>query len=675
MKRKTGSWRHLFAVLCLGMAGALLSYPAVASTGLTELSIEELMNIEVTSVTKKPQKLYESAAAIYVITQEDIRRSGMTNIPELLRLVPGLNVAQIGANKWAISSRGFNGLYANKLLVLIDGRTVYSPLFNGVFWDVQDTPLEDIERIEVIRGPGGTLWGANAVNGIINIITKLAKDTQGGMVSAGAGNLAHDDVTVRYGGKLNDPTYYRLYGKHFDRTGFTDAAGKTTDDAWRHEQGGFRIDREMPDGGALTLEGEAYAGRTGEMFITPSLAPPYVNAYAEDANLDGSHLLANWHRFLAGGGDISLQAYYDYTSRQSTLITLKRATYDLDFQHRLPWGERHKLIWGVGYRVTHDDNASGNSVLISFIPPSKTLYLPSAFVQDESEWWDGRLRVTVGSKFERNDYTGMEYQPNLRVLWKAAESHTLWGAVSRAVRTPSRGETAINDALQAFPSPTPGVTGLVVLFRNPELESERLTAYEIGYRGHLRNGLSLDATAFYNDYAQLLTYEPGVTFLETTLLPPHLVVPLNTGNLAYGQVYGSEVAVNWQAVKRWRLAVSFSLLRFDLQLEPGSGDVSVRDIPETSPQQQWQLHSYLDLPGDLNLDAGIYYVDGLSSQNIPSYTRLDLRLGWKPFKDMELSLAGQNLANNHHPEFTGNNFGLGGSEVPRSVYGKVTWRF
>ena len=661
---------HMYAIT--GHAAAESGTPD-GPKSLLRQSLEDLMNIEVTSAGRKPQRLSEAATAIHVISQEDIRRSGMTSIPELLRMVHGLNVAQFDANKWAISSRGFNDLYANKLLVLIDGRTVYSPLFSGVFWDVQDTPLEDIERIEVIRGPGGTLWGANAVNGVINIITKQAQHTQGGLVAIGGGALEHNGETLRYGGKFGDSMHYRVYGKHFDRTSFVDAAGRATNDAWSQDRGGFRVDREMPEGGALTLAGEAYSGRSGQMGITPSLAPPYTNAFAENTKVDGSHLRANYHRPLEGGADMSLQAYYDHTLRQTTLTSEKRDTYDLDFQHRLPWGGYHELNWGLGYRLSHDDTSSEASSLSFFTPASKTLHIYSAFAQNESTWMEDRLHFILGSKFEHNVFTGFEYQPNARLLWKTGENGALWAAVSRAVHTPSRGEAGVNIAVNASPT---GITfpsvAMATLFGNPDLKSEKLIAYEAGWRDTLHQNLSVDTTVFYNDYRNFVTFETGAPYLDNTF--SYLIVPLQMDNKAHGRVYGSEVALNWQAAEHWRLNGSFSLLRMHMTTDTGGNDASVPLVAGSNPRQQWQLHSYLDLPRNLSLDAAVYYVSSLPSQAVPAYTRLDLRLGWKPLKDMELSLAAQNLTGNHHPEF-GSSIAQLGSQVPRTVYGKVTLRF
>lgn len=663
------------ALLLCAVASAL-ACAAASGTELTKLSIEELMNIEVTSVARKPQKLSESASAVYVITQEEIRRSGMTSIPELLRLVPGLNVAQFDANKWAISSRGFNDLFANKLLVLIDGRTVYTPLFSGVFWDLQDTLLEDIARIEVIRGPGGTLWGANAVNGVINIITKKALDTQGALLTLETGNLESRQEGLRYGGKLGDSGALRVYAKHFGRGNFVDATGAIAPDQWDQQRGGFRFDYDLSGKDALTLQGEVYSGHSGQTVSEPMLTPPYVRSFADVTQVAGSYLRTHWRHVLEGGSDLSLQFYYDHTSRDPAALRERRDTYDLDFQHRSSWNARHDLIWGLGYRQTQDETSS-TRFLTWFTPANKTLKLFSAFVQDESAWLENRLHFVVGSKVEHNDFTGFEFQPNVRLLWKTGEDGALWAAVSRAVHTPSRGEIGVNVAASAFPSglpvPAPPVA-LATVLGNPNLQSEKLTAYEIGWRDKLRRDLLLDTTVFYNDYSNFVSHEMGSPYPDNPLQPAYLVVPLLTDNKAHGRVYGAELAASWQATQRWRLSGSVSLLRIDLVADSDSNDASVSQVAGGSPRQQWQLHSHLDLPHRVNLDAALYYVGGLTGQSVPSYTRLDLRLGWRPRKDLELSLAAQNLTARRHPEFSSGSGQLG-SEVPRSVVGRVVWQF
>lgn len=674
---RSGFWSSATGI-ALGMA--LLMHAAAESNtpdvqkALNRLSIEDLLNVEVTSAARKPQRLSEAAAAVHVISQEDIRRSGMTSIPELLRMVPGLSVAQFDANKWGISSRGFGDLYADKLLVLVDGRTVYSPLFSGVFWDMQDMPLEDIERIEVINGSGGTLWGANAVNGVINIITKHAQGTQGGLASLSAGRLERDGETLRYGGKMGEAGYFRIYGKHFNRGNFVDAAGADTSDKWKQQRGGFRMDLNHGDGDTLAVHGEAYSGESGGTTAGPLLVAPYAVSMPVTTRIDGGYLQAGWHRPLEQGSDLSLNFYYDHTNRQQVfqgeLSGETRDTYDIDFQHSFPWGTRHELVWGLGYRQTTDKTAS--TTFITFVEPGKTLNLYSAFVQNESAWMENRLHFIAGSKFEHNDYTGFEYQPNVRLLWKTGENSALWSAVSRAVRTPTRGDTGVNISVQAFPTGAFPPVALANTFGNLNTRSEEMTAYEIGFRDKPRENLSYDLAVFYNDYSKLVTHEPGVPYPDNTF--SFLIVPITPANMGHGRVYGAEAAANWQTAEHWRLKGSLSLLHMHLAPDAGSMDAALTPMAGNSPRLQWQLHSLIDLSHQLNLDTALYHVGELPNQGVPAYTRLDLRLGWQPQKDMELSMAVQNLTSRHHREFTGSPVQIG-SQVPRSVYGKVTLRF
>ncbi|MDD5035853.1 MAG: TonB-dependent receptor [Methylococcaceae bacterium] len=638
---------------------------------LTLLSLEQLMDVQVISVARKPQKLAESAAAIHVISQEDIRRSGMSSIPELLRLAPGINVAQFDGNKWAISSRGFNEVFSSNLLVLVDGRTVYSPIFSGVYWDVQDFPLEDIERIEVIRGPGGTLWGANAVNGVINIITKRAKDTQGGLLTAGVGNIEQDTELLRYGGKLGESAHYRVYAKHFDRSHYDRAGDNKPNDAWNQTRSGFRLDWEPSGPDSVSLQGDTYAGTSGENINIPLLSSPYSRTLNDDVKVSGGYLRARWQRTLSAGSDLSLQFYYDHTDRKPATLEESRDTYDLDFQHRFPWWGRHELIWGLGYRLTQDETIA-HTFSTSFNPASKALNLYSVFVQDESRWMGDRVRFIIGSKVEHNDFTGFQFQPNARLLWKPAEAHTLWASASRAVRTPSRGETAVRLATSPFQNQ--GMTFLPVVFGNPGFRSETLLAYEFGYRSEPFKNLSVDAAAFYHDYDHLNTTEAGNPYLESTPAPAHFVIPLRIENKSSARVYGIELEANWRLNGNWRLSGSYTLLQMHFRIDPASTDTASLARSGDSPQQQWQFHSYFDLPHHLNLDAALYYVDRLSNQQTLAYTRIDLRLGWQPVKDLELSLAGRNLLDGSHREF-GSNLVQVGSEVPRSLYAKLSWHF
>lgn len=639
-------------------------------SNLTELSLEELMEVEVTSVSRKKQMLSEAAAAVYVISQEDIRRSGATSIPEALRLVPGIQVARINSNKWAVSSRGFNGLFANKLLVLIDGRSVYTPLFAGVHWDAQDTLLEDVERIEVIRGPGGTLWGANAVNGVINIITKSARSTQGALASGGGGDKERGFGAVRHGGALGQDAYMRLYAKYFDRDDFEDALGGDAGDRWKMYRGGFRMDWDISARDALTLQGDAYEGEAGQSIDLPSLSPPSVVTAKDDFDTSGGNVLARWGRKFSDSSDLALQLYYDQTRRTDLNLKERRNTYDMDFQHRFHMPGGQEVVWGLGYRYTRD--RTEGTFAVSFDPDRRSDELWSAFVQDELHFLDDRLRIIVGSKFEENDYTGLEVQPNARVLLKPATEHTLWAAVSRAVRTPTRSDTDIRINFSA----TPGAPPTLFSIFGSDIESEDLLAYEAGYRGEPSERLSVDIAAFFNIYKHLVTREPDVPFPETDPPPAHLVLPFTLDNKLDGETYGAEAAAKLRVTEAWRLIAGYSWLKMDLSLDGSSTDNSTLPRLEgSSPRHQFNVRSHLDLSRGVEFDTALYHVDNLPAQGVPDYTRVDARLGWRPRDGLELSLAIQNIFDKRHPEFASIISGLSSGEVPRGIYGKATWEF
>jgi len=633
-------------ILCLSLA-APPAYPVqtdqiAQSSRLKGLSIEELMEIDVTSVSRRSEPVSGAAAAITVITSEDIRRSGANNLPDALRIAVGLEVAQSDGSTWAISSRGFNATTANKLLVLIDGRTIYTPLFSGVFWDVQDVMLEDIDRIEIIRGPGATLWGANAVNGVINILTKSAADTQGSLVSLGGGTEERALASFRQGGKLGEGTSYRAYGKYSYRDSLAFTNGDSARDPLRRGQAGFRVDRaDRADrgSGALTLQGDAYHGLAGQQVITRA-----------DTDLDGANLLGRWTHTYAENSGSDIQVYYDYTHRRIPLwFEEHRHTLDVDYQHRQPVGARQDLVWGAGYRVTHDevDNSQG----LSFLPERRTQNLFSAFAQDELAL-DSHLRLTVGTKVEHNAWTGFEVQPSARLAWVPNERRTLWAAVSRAVRTPTR----LDEDLTFY-----DVEGRPFLTGSRDFKPESLLAYEIGYRLQPRTGVQLDLATFYNVYRDLRTVER---------------LPDGTQLLANGldaETWGAELRASVQATPWWRLHAGYAYFDKQLSLDPGSNDPSGGRNEGNDPRNRFVLRSLIDLPGGFEFDSTARYVARLPAPVVPAYTELDLRLGWNASDRLEFSLVGQNLLHARHPEF-----GFPSPlrrEIERGAYGKVTWRF
>ncbi|HHT9125876.1 MAG TPA: TonB-dependent receptor plug domain-containing protein [Candidatus Brocadiia bacterium] len=659
-------WVGVSGVIIMLFSGICLEVWADTLEIEKEMPVEELFFMEipiVVTAARKEQSQFETASATYVITAEDIRRSGATTIPELLRMVPGLNVAQISASEWAISSRGFLFLkrFSGELLVMIDGRSVYTPLFAGVYWDVQDTLLEDIERIEVVRGPGGTLWGANAVNGVINIITKSAKDTQGGLFHAGYGDREEGFGAVRYGLEMGNDVYLRAYAKYFNRDDFVGG-----NDQWQAQRGGFRLDWDISYQDALTVMGDYYDGRADQTVSLTSLSPPAVLLTDDTRDLHGGNVLLRWQRRPSEESDIILQAYFDNAEREEKTLDQRIDTYDLDFQHRFLLGERQEITWGMGYRLVADKLRG--SFDISLDPEERQTQLFSTFLQDQITVMEN-LWLTLGSKFEHNDFTGFEIQPSGRFLWQPLPRHALWGAISRAVRTSSRADNNIRTNLAAFPGGG-GVPALVSVFGNDGTESVDLLAYEIGYRYQFSQRLSLDVTGFYNIYDNLFTVEPGVPVFEIEPSPPHLLIPSFLDNLMDGETYGVETAANWQAMRNWRLSSSFTQLNMQLHLDSDSKDGNRDALVEgANPEHQFQIRSYLNLPYNLEQDTAVYYVSRLYKPEVSGYTRMDMRLGWHPRNNLELSLSLQNLLDNHHPEFSDV------SEVPRSVYAKITFKW
>jgi iron complex outermembrane receptor protein len=664
----------LLFVLAGQAAGGQSSQTGQSAPGdLTQVSIESLMNMEVTSVSKKEQKISQVAAAIFVISQKDIRRSGATSIPDLLRMVPGLEVAQINANTWAISARGFNHQFSDKLLVLMDGRSVYTPLFGGVYWDTQDVPLDDIERIEVIRGPGATAWGANAVNGVINIITKKAEDTQGTLVTGGGGTEEQAFGTLQYGGKFREKTSYRAFMKYFDHNHFPDLNGQDAGDDWHLWHGGFRADESFSKRDSLTVQGDIYSGSEGAIIgHIVSIAPP-VNANVQRiADLSGGNVLSRWNHFFSGRSDTTLQFYFDRNTRSGPESREVRNTIDLDFQHHLAWGARHDVIWGGAYRRSADQTVG--TIDQAWVPADRTTQLFSAFVQDEITLKRDRVFLTVGTKLEHNDFTGFEVAPSARVAWTPSGRHTFWGAVSEATRNPARSDANGDFNFTVFPGAS-GTPTEITAFGNPALESERLIATEAGYRAQASGKLSIDLAVFFNNYSHVRTLEPGTPFFDTNPVA-HLVLPQFFANKVKGTTDGIEAALNWKVTDRWTLSPGYALLQMHLHTDPTSQDTTtVPDTVGSNPRHQAQLRSHVDITHGFLWDTSVYFVDHLPFQQLPSYTRLDTQLTWRLAERLELGVVGQNLLQDHHVESNDIQTSVNASEVKRSAYAKFAWRF
>ncbi len=612
--------------LLLSLLMACTTTMVHAEDDFADMDLDALMNVEVSSVTKgKGMKLSDAPGAITVISEEDIKRTGHQSIPELLRLVPGLHVGRIDANNWAISARGFNAQYNKYMLVMMDGRSIYTPLFSGVFWDIQDTVMEDLKSVEVIRGPGGTLWGANAVNGVINITTKDAKDTQGVLFSTSAGTEDLNNTVLRYGGKINDNAHFRVYGKYqmFDDT--KTPAGNENDDEFKRTKTGFRIDNQA---GAdhLTLQGDWY----------------YADMDANDnANngtniLRGGNLLARWSHDFSENSNLQLQFYYDHVVRKDEALNdLEANSLDFDLQHSFVPAEGHSMIWGLNYHWRRDTIVPLPTNSFDFIPRAKADNTFSAFIQDTMTLSPDKLFFTIGTKIEHNEYTQFEFQPSARLSWRVKDGHTFWGAISRAVRTPSRLET--------------GLTSTFLNFSNPNLRSTDVLAYEAGYRISFNEHLALDMATYINKYEDL----------ASTGFPPD--------NNQHAESYGFEASATWQVAENLKLIGNYTFQ--NVEAHPAAGAAQ----EGTSPRNQASVRAYYDLNDQFELNTALYWYDNVPAVNIPSFFRYDLGLTWRPKDNIEVAVWGQNLLDNSHPEYTDSQGAYG--EIERGVYGKVTITF
>jgi iron complex outermembrane receptor protein len=630
-------------LLALWPAAALCAN-APSPGDLDRMSIEDLGNIQVSSVSKTTQPLSDAAASIFVITHDDIIRSGATSLPEMLRLAPNLQVAEINGQNYAVSARGGNSAAADKLLVLIDGRSVYTPFLNGVSWNVQRVPPEDIERIEVISGPGAALWGANAVNGVINIVTRKAADTQGVMVEGGAGSL-EQHANVQVATKLAPDLALRVYGLgdwSGDDVGVTGANAKN---AFTTGQGGFRMDW-TPGHDQLTLQGDLYRS------LEDNLAAP-------NETDGGQNLLLRWNRAGAGGSNLQVQAYYDELWRHiPTVASDQLRTYDVDVQHSFSLGRLQQVVWGGGLRAETDDfpvmpGASANAF---FDPTRRTLLIGDLFGQDTVALAPS-LHLTLGLKLENDAYVGLTPLPDIRLSWKAGDAGLLWAAVSRATRAPSRLDRDFYET-----------AGPVTVLKGGNFQSEDLIAYEVGYRAQPTTRLSASISLFYNDYRDLRTleYSPGPA------------LPASFENMMEGNTYGVEAWGSFQALDWWRLSAGANWLHQDLHFKPGSSQLGGLAIAGDDPDYQASLRSSMDLPHGVALDGELRRVGALPAPASPAYTELNARLAWPVTPSFELSIVGANLLNPHHLEFGSTSaplqLGAVGAESERSVVVSAKWR-
>ena len=638
---------RVISKLLLTGATLLAPLPASAQLRLAEadldkLSIEQLANVEVTSVAKAPQPLSAAAASIYVVSHDDVIRSGAQSVPEMLRLAPNLEVMQTSPSAYQITSRGFNGSSQaqnspNKLLVLIDGRSVYTPLYSGVYWDMQDVLPENVERIEVISGPGGTLWGANAVNGVINIITRKAADTAGGVLTLGAGDQ-YASAALQYGGKLDDNIDYRVYARDFWQRAFNGTPGVSSHDGWAKPQGGFRLDWARAQD-LMTLSGDIYSGVEDQLG-------------GGNQDLAGGNLTAHWQHKLDDDSSLQLMAYYDETQRSAAggggAYVLN--TYDIEVQHNFSIGSWNSIVWGAGerihqYRIT-DRVGSANS--LTWNPGSRTLNLADIFAEDHIPLGDS-VQLTIGLKLENDPYSGVSPMPSGRLAWQISKTDMLWAAISRAVRSPTPFDTDVVEKLGA----------VNFLTGNINFMPETVTAYEIGYRGELFSSLNLSVTLFDDEYDDLRTIEPS----------PVTVLPLLWGNLMQGSVHGVEIWASYQALDWWRLSAGLTAQHEDLVFSPGASTLLGLAQAGNDPHHQASLRSSMNLPHDLNFDTDFRYVGALPNPAVPEYVEMNARLGWKVSDTLSLSLSGYNLLHGQHVEYSP------GDEIRRSVFLETRLRF
>ncbi len=663
-----------WAILASLSTAVAAQTPDSSVTDFSTLDLEELARVKVTSAARRPETLGNTSAAITLISRDDIRRSGVSNLPEALRLLPGLAVFQAGTRDWAVSARGFHQQSSNKMLVLIDGRVVYSPIFAGVFWDMQRVPLEDVDRIELIRGPGAALWGANAVNGVINVVTRGAEETAGGFGSVTAGSNDQAQVDVRYGGSVGRRGAGRVYALGSTEGGSGRPAGGSGEDDWQFGQGGFRTDFTR-DNDLFTVQGDGYVAGGGQQLLLPTPSPPFLTLADEDLEVHGGNLLGRWSHRFSPRSDFALQAYADYAVRTqpSQFGHIGVTTIDFDFHHHFGLGTSHDLLWGLGYRIIRDK--VDGAFPVSFDPASRHVNLVTGFVQDEVMVVRDRLTAYLGAKFEHNSFTGFELQPTARLLWTPSRTTTVWAAVSRAVRTPSRVDSDLRLVAQVFDAPP--ITRIEAL-GSDTLESEALIAYEIGYRVVPDTRLSVDVSAYYHDYNRLRSVAPGVPRSDGDVV----VVPFSVGNEANARTYGGTASATVRATPDWGIRASYTYLNMTASLDDGAVPGTIADVnPGFNPSHQLSLWSSLDLPWNLELDVMGRYVSELegsesAGDEVDQYVQADARFGLPLNPRLDLELIGRNLLSTRRIEFfqSATSPSRGGA-IERQVRGKLLWTF
>jgi iron complex outermembrane recepter protein len=679
MNKFTCNHKYIAGFLISPLLGLSSIVSAAENTDLTDVSLEDLLKVEVTSVNRHSGSLANSAAAVYVVSNQDIRRSGATSIPEALRMVPGLHVAQIDSSRWDITARGTSGRYANKLLVMVDGRSIYTPAFSGVYWEQLDMVMEDIDRIEVIRGPGASLWGANAVNGVINIITKPASKTRGVYANVRAGTQT-SGTTLRYGAKIDDSTDGRGYVKYRKNNSDLLPNGQNSYDAQHNEQAGFRVDKNLGEQGKLTLQGDIYDVATQQIVDTPSVTSPYLSRTPSIRKSNGWNILSRWEKPLSLTSDMTLQVYVDYYSiDELALFPQKSTTVDIDFQHHKTINDKHELTWGAGYYQ------SNNKIQPTSVGTSNNYNIEqnriSTFIQDEFSLIKNKLSLILGSKFEQNNVTGFEYQPNARMLWKPSEKQSVWASVSRSVRTPSMAEYNTHLYMETVP-PDPNLAGLpikVSVTNQGNFKSEESVAYEVGYRIQPQASLSFDSSFYSNHYNNTRVFVPPRTgqIMPDLITPVYIDTVFDVSNANNARSHGLELSTKWQALEKWRLEADYNYAVVRQKYLDG-GSV---------PRDKFALRSSVDVTPDVDFDlwlryVGKYYISDSIKVTLPDpvyhisgYWNMDVRLAWRPTQGVEFSLVGKNLLHSQQLESFTQLYNSQVVEIPRSIFGMAEWKF
>ena len=673
--QSTRSWscRGTAAVGSLALLGAAFVTPCAAQEAKTTddkrieqlkgANLEDLLNMSVTSVSKRAEDPFKAAAAVSSITGDDIRRSGARTLPDALRLAPGMSVSQADGSKWSVASRGLNDIFTNRLLVLVDGRTVYSPGFAGVFWAAQDVLLEDIEHIEVIRGPGGTLWGANAVNGVINIITKDTRKVQGAYFSSGGGTHERVFGEARYVTSLSEEITGRIYFKYADRE-----EHPTGTDRWDTLQGGMRLDWHLPVT-HITLRGDLFDINTANTFLRPIVTAPFVAPEAQRIDYSGGNALLKATHDFSEASQVLFQAYYS-SFREKRFDVQTEQLVDVELQHWFDIKEWWRFIYGANYRYLPTDSRNNN--YFTYAPNTRDQQIFSGFVQTDFLMFNDRLRLTLGGKLEANDITGVEMLPNARVSWFPSDKQTVWAAVSRAVQIPSRASTDLTIPL--LPGPAGFAAGFPIFpsfTARPSLGAQDLVAYEFGYRVRPRENLNLDAATFYNDYTDAFGAVLGAPVF-VPLPAPHFLLPITSDNSADFNSYGFELSTDWRPKDWLRLTANYSFIKLDLD------NGTPFDTLTSTPQQQVSLRSSMDLPANLSLDLGLRFVDRITANGvaISAYSTMDARLAWNPSKNWGVALVGQNLFDPQRFQYsTPAANPTQATPVPRGVFLQLTARF